>query len=196
MKVIGLTGGIGSGKTTVAKMFNDLNIPVYIADEASKALMNTSAEVKNGVLTLFGEKAYSGNILDRKYIASQVFTSEEKLKKLNQIIHPAVAQDFSQWISNQETFYVIYEAAILFETGGNDKCDQVILVTAPLEIKISRLQKRDQSTIPEIEARMTHQWPDERKLKMADFVIKNTEIISTRLQVRKIHDFLLKASKR
>lgn len=195
MMVIGLTGGIGSGKTTVAKIFSDLGIPVYIADDAAKSLMNTSAEVKKSVLALIGEKAYSGEIPDRKYIASQVFTSEEKLKKLNQIIHPAVIKDFTDWKLLQEAPYVIYEAAILFETGGNKKCDKVILVTAPLQTRISRIQNRDLSTRGEIEERMAHQWPDEEKLKLADFVIKNTEINSTQHQVRKIHDFLLKASK-
>jgi len=193
MMVIGLTGGIGSGKTTVARMFNELEIPVYIADDAAKSILDTSAEVKKDILALLGDKAYSGELPDRKYIASRVFASEEKLKKLNQIIHPAVARDFENWKVSQVSPYLIYEAAILFETGGYKKCQKVILVTAPLELRISRLQKRDQSEIADIEARMAHQWPDEEKFKLANFVIKNTEISATRLQVRKIHDFLLKA---
>lgn len=195
MMVVGLTGGIGSGKTTVAKMFEQLGIPVYIADDAGKILMKNSPEIKSQIIHLLGERAYSGNELDRKFIASEVFASKEKLEQLNSIIHPAVARNFLEWKAVQNVPYVIYEAAILFESGSNKKCDKVILVTAPQEIKISRLKKRDQSTLAEIQARMKLQWPDEKKRTIADFEIKNKEIGFTLQQVRKIHDFLLKASK-
>lgn len=196
MKVAGLTGGIGSGKTTVAGFFKDLNVPVYIADETGKLLMNTSAEVRAKILSLFGKSAYSEEGLNRKFIASEVFNSEEKLQKLNNIVHPAVADHFEKWKKQQDSPYIIYEAAILLERGGNKKCDWVILVTAPMEVKLTRLLKRDQSTPDEIKARMKHQWSDDQKRELADFEIKNEELGATKKQVRKIHDFLLKATKK
>jgi len=193
MKVIGLTGGIGSGKTTVAGFFKELRVPVYIADDAGKRLMISSEDVKKDIIALLGPDSYHDNLPDRKYIASQVFNSAEKLEQLNNIIHPAVAEDFLQWKNLQTAKYVIYEAAILFETGGYKKCDAVILVTAPLETRISRLQKRDQSSPAEIEARMQHQWPDEKKRILSQFEIINTEILKTKEQVQIVHDILLKA---
>lgn len=192
MRVIGLTGGIGSGKTTVAGFFQELGVPVYIADEAGKRLMISSEEVRDHIIQLLGPGSYDQGEPNRKYIASQVFSSAEKLEKLNNIIHPAVEADFRRWMLSQNTPYVIYEAAILFETGGYKKCDAVILVTAPLQTRISRLQKRDQSSIAEIEARMQYQWPDEKKRNLSQFEIINTEILKTREQVQIVHEILLK----
>jgi|SRR5690606_6891583 len=192
MKVIGLTGGIGSGKTTVAGFFKELGVPVYIADDAGKRLMVSSEEVRHKIIDLLGPEAYDNGQPNRRYIASRVFASAEELEKLNKIIHPAVEKDFMQWKSLQATEYVIYEAAILFESGGNKKCDAVILVTAPLETRISRLQKRDQSSTAEIAARMQHQWPDEKKRTMSQFEIINTEILKTKEQVQIVHEILLK----
>ena len=196
MKVAGLTGGMGSGKTTVAGFFTQLNVPVYIADDAGKHLMNTSAEVRAHIIDLLGKEAYTEEGPDRKYIATRVFNSEEKLQKLNNIIHPAVGAHFEKWKQQQKSPYVIYEAAILLEQGGEKKCDWVILVTASHEQKVERLLQRDQSKIDEIQARMKHQWSDEKKRLLADFEIKNEELESTKEQVRKIHDFLLKATKK
>lgn len=195
MKIVGLTGGIGSGKTTVAGFFKELGIPVYIADEAGKELMKTSASVRKQIIELLGEESYIGAVPDRKYIASQVFNSEEKLENLNQIIHPAVNEDFDKWKQGKNAPYVIYEAAILFETGGYKKCDEVILVTAPLEKRIKRLRKRDQSTAEEIEARMSHQWTDDQKRKYADYEILNSEISFLKEQVHNLHEIILKPSK-
>ncbi|MGM1056987.1 MAG: dephospho-CoA kinase [Bacteroidota bacterium] len=195
MKVAGLTGGMGSGKTTVAGFFRELGVPVYISDEAGKRLMDTSAEVKSQILQIFGEEAYSEGKLNRKYIASKVFNAKEHLEKLNSIVHPAVARDFEEWKNTQTAAYVIYEAAILLETGGESRCDWVILVTARMENRIQRLQKRDQSTVEEIEARLKHQWGDEKKRNLADFEIKNDDLSSTKDQVRNIHEIILKAIK-
>lgn len=195
MKVAGLTGGMGSGKTTVAGFFQELGVPVYIADEAGKRLMNTSDEVKSQIIQAFGKEAYSEGELNRKYIASKVFNAREQLDKLNKIVHPAVARDFEEWKNIQTSDYVIYEAAILFETGGESKCDWVILVTAQKEKRIQRLQKRDQSTVEEIEARLKHQWSDEKKRRLADFEIKNDDLSYTKEQVRNIHEIILKAIK-
>lgn len=196
MKVIGLTGGMGSGKTTVANFFKELGVPVYIADDAAKNLMNTSTEVKSKIIDLLGEKAYPDGVLDRKYVAAQVFDSAEKLEKLNGIVHPAVATDFENWKNSQNFPYVIYEAAILFEKGGNKKCDAVILITAPYRDRIKRLQQRDKSSEEEIEARMKHQWSDSKKRKLADFEIKNSNIANIREQVRKLHEILLSSYKK
>lgn len=195
MKVAGLTGGMGSGKTTVAGFFTELGVPVYITDEAGKRLMDTSAEVKSQIIQVFGEEAYSEGKLNRKYIASEVFDAREKLEKLNSIVHPAVARDFEEWKNTQTAAYVIYEAAILLETGGESRCDWVILVTARMENRIQRLQKRDKSTVEEIEARLKHQWSDEKKRTLADFEIKNDDLSSTKEQVRNIHEIILKAIK-
>lgn len=193
MKVVGLTGGIGSGKTTVANFFEELGIPVYIADVEAKKLMNASSKVKAGVTALFGEKAYIDGLLNRKYIASQVFDDPAKLEALNAVVHPQVALDFSSWKQQQTSPYVIYEAAILFEKGGYKKCDYNILVIAGHQTKIERLKTRDQATISEIEARMKNQWPDEKKLPLADFVIENEELSGTKNEVQKIHQILLDA---
>ncbi len=193
MITVGLTGGIGSGKTTVAGFFRDLKVPVYIADEAGKRLMETSEEIKKKIILLFGEESYYKNLPNRKFIASKVFKDKTLLEKLNNIIHPAVAQDFEEWRAQQTADYVLYEAAILFETGGYKKCDFSILVTAPREKRIERLLERDQSSAEEIEDRMKNQWDDKKKSKLADFIIKNEDLRLTRRQVEDIHAQILKA---
>lgn len=195
MMVVGLTGGIGSGKTTVAGFFQELGVPVYIADEAGKRLMLSSEKIKLAIIDIFGQKAYLNEAPDRKYIASLVFESPEKLEALNRIIHPEVAADFNGWVKEQTAPYVIYEAAILFETGGYKKCDFNILVTAPKEEKIKRLLKRDKNKIQEIKARMANQWSDEKKKKLSDFVIENTDLSLTRSKVAELHEILLKSRK-
>lgn len=194
MKVLGLTGGIGSGKTTVAGFFRDLGVPVYIADEKAKVLMNADPRVKTAVIELFGEQAYENGLLNRKWIASQVFSNTEKLEKLNAIVHPAVAKNFEQWQLEHEVPYVVYEAAILFEKGGYKKCDFNLMITAPREQKILRLQRRDNSSLEEIEARMNNQWPDEKKAKLADFVLENIDLSKTRKEVLNIHEKILKSA--
>lgn len=193
MKVVGLTGGIGSGKTTVANFFADLGIPVYIADVEAKKLMNDSPEVKAAVTALFGTEAYIENLLNRKFIAAVVFNDPAKLEALNAIVHPQVAIHFDSWKLRQKAPYVIYEAAILFEKGGYKRCDYSILVTAKHQTRLERLQKRDGATIDEIEARMKNQWPDEKKIPLADFVIENEALPRTKKEVEKIHQMLLDA---
>lgn len=190
MKVVGLTGGIGSGKTTVANFFKDHGVPIYIADDEAKKLMTDDA-VKDEIIALLGDESYgpSGKP-DRKYIASQVFENEELLKKLNQIIHPRVGEHFAQWLEKQDAAYVLYEAAILFETQKYQELDYTILVTAPKQVRIARLKKRDNSSESQIRARMENQWPDSRKKKLADFVIENRDLIRTKAQVSKFHSFL------
>ncbi len=194
MKVVGLTGGIGSGKTTVANFFRKLGTPVYIADEEAKKIMNTSTEVKKRITQLFGEDTYINSILDRKKLASRVFHDASRLEALNAIVHPAVGHHFEEWKKAQTGAYVIYEAAILFERGSDKKCDLVILVTSPYDLRIQRLQERDQSSIEEIEARMAHQWTDEKKTALADYIIENKDLSETWEKVQNIHQKLLESA--
>ena len=194
MKVLGLTGGIGSGKTTVAGFFRELGVPVYIADTEAKQLMVNNEEVRQAIIELFGKEAYIDGELNRKFIATKVFKDKELLEKLNAVVHPAVAMDFVNWKKAQDAPYVVYEAAILFEKGGYKKCDYNLLITAPFERKVERLQQRDNSSLEEIEARMNNQWDDEKKAKLADFVIENNELFKTREAVHQLHQTLLKSA--
>ncbi len=187
MKIVGLTGGIGSGKSTVAKFFYEFDIPIFIADTEAKKLMNEDTNLKASLTELLGKKAYSEGKLNRKYVASLVFDNKELLSKMNTLVHPAVRNHFKKWVRKQSGPYCIYEAAILFETGGEEECDATILVTAPKEVRIARILKRDNTTISEIEARMANQWSDDDKRKLAHFTIENIDLEDTRKQVRKIH---------
>lgn len=192
MKIIGLTGGIGSGKTTIAKMFNELGVPVYNSDLEAKILMKENEKVKKKIIALIGNEAYSGNELNNKFIAVKVFNNEELLKKLNRIVHPAVKADFKEWVKKHEAPYVIQEAAILFENGSYKDFDDMILVTAPKKHRISRIMKRDGTSKKAILERMQHQWPDKKKKELAGFIIKNDTLQETFLQVEEIHRQLIK----
>lgn len=192
MKHIGITGGIGSGKTTVANFFKEFGIPVYIADDEAKKLMHKSP-VKEELIDLFGEESFDDSqMLNRSYIASKVFHNKELLEKLNQIVHPRVEEDFQKWAKSQHSPYVLYEAAILFETGKYKQFDYTILVTAPVETRIKRVQKRDHSSEEDVLARMKNQWPAEEKMKLASWIIKNCELSKTKQEVRDIHELILR----
>lgn len=175
-KIIGLTGGIGSGKSSIAKHIESLGIPVYIADTEAKKILDT-ADVIAKVIALFGDDVLENGKIDRKKIAALVFQDPEKLKKYNAIIHPEVYLHFQNWVK-QHTNYplVVKEAAILFESGSYKDCDKIILVTAPKENRIQRVMKRDAVTREAVEQRMSHQWDDETKKSMSDFVIENIEL--------------------
>lgn len=192
MKVIGLTGGIGSGKTTVSNMFKELGIPVYIADIEAKKLMNTSKFVKNKLIGLFGPKAYENNELNKSFIATKIFNDESYLKKMNAIIHPKVAIHFKNWLQKQTTPYVIKEAAIIFEHNMQTQYDAIITVIADENVRIDRILKRDKTNKDKILAIMKHQLSDEEKTKMSDFVIVNDTLEKTKEQVLKVHNFILK----
>ncbi len=191
MKIIGLTGGIGSGKTTVANMFAELGVPIYIADVEAKKLTNSSKLIRTKLIDLLGDSTYVGSNLNSSYVADKIFNDSDLLQSVNNIIHPQVAAHFKKWAAEQNATYVIKEAAILFENGSYKNCDSVILVTAPKKLRISRLLTRDNSTEKEIEQRMNNQWSDSKKQKLADFIIKNIEIETTRKQVANIHKTLL-----
>ena len=190
-KIIGLTGGIGSGKSRVVKLFESLNVPCYIADIEAKRIMNTNQDVKAAVKNLFGKEAYIEEQLNRPYIGQIVFSSPEKLKALNAIVHPAVAKDFTTWVAAQTSPYVIKEVAILFETGGYKQVDKSILITAPKEIRINRVMQRDNATKEEVLARMNNQWSDEQRISLADYSIENIDWEKTKKSIRALHEKLL-----
>ncbi|MBU3822573.1 dephospho-CoA kinase [Flavobacteriaceae bacterium XHP0103] len=197
MIVVGLTGGIGSGKTTVAKMFGSLGVPVYIADEEAKKLMNTSKVIKRKLIGLFGENAYVNNELNRPFIADIIFKNKTLLNEMNAIVHPKVRAHFNKWVSKQTAPYVIKEAAILFENGSHKAYDFIITVTAPKDLKVTRLLKREPNTTKnKIEAIMANQWTDEAKIKRSHFVIENINLEKTQEQVKKIHTKIAKIAKK
>ncbi|HMT74205.1 MAG TPA: dephospho-CoA kinase [Chitinophagaceae bacterium] len=175
MLLIGLTGGIGSGKSTVAKVFETLGIPVYYADDAAKRLMNTNPSLKQEIVRHFGTESYKDGILNRAYIASIVFGNKEKLNQLNSLVHPATIEDSQQWVNQQTAPYIIREAALLFESGASKGLDYVIGVSAPLLLRIQRVMQRDGLSKGEIEQRISRQMDEEEKMRLCDFVINNDE---------------------
>lgn len=190
MIVVGITGGIGSGKTTVVNFFKDLGVPAFIADVEAKKLMNNSIALKNQISTYFGKEAYRDGQLNREFLANAVFNNPIALQKLNSFVHPAVAKAFKDWKKMQSSSMLVYEAAILFENDRQKDCDYTILVTASEESKLSRLRERDGATVEQIKARMKHQWSDEKKKKLADFVVKNEDLIKTKKNVQNIYKYL------
>ena len=191
MKVIGLTGGIGSGKSTVARMFELLNIPVYHADQEAKNLMNSNASLKLGMEQLFGNKAYKNNILNRAYIAEIVFRDQEKLKALNALVHPEVRKHFLKWIDSQHAPYVIQENPLIFEKKDQNLFDKVIAVVADKEIRIQRVIDRDGLSKSQVLDRMANQLDDTIKTEAADYVILNETLEETESQVNRVHQQLL-----
>ena len=192
MKVVGLTGGIGSGKTTILSMFLDLGVPVYIADVEAKKLTNTSKVIRKKIIALLGENSYLKTEINKKYVADMIFNDNELLKKVNKIIHSKVANHFKKWVDKQNGLYCIKETAILFETASYKLCDYTILITSPKEERIKRLKKRDQLTRKEIENRMNNQWSDIEKSQLADAVIENALLKNTQKKVEEVHLLLLK----
>lgn len=193
-KIIGLTGGIGSGKSKVALRFSALGIPCYIADDRAKDLMNTSTHLKEAVCKVFGSESYLDGVLNRPYIANLVFKDASALAQLNALVHPAVAQDFIEWVGVQEAPYVIKEAAILFENGGSKLCDSVILITAPETLRLKRVLERDNSSVEAIQDRMSKQWSDDRKIPLADYHIENIDWDDTVLKIDAINQKLIQTS--
>ncbi|MDO9275104.1 MAG: dephospho-CoA kinase [Lutibacter sp.] len=192
MKIIGLTGGIGSGKSTVLALFAELGVATYIADNQAKKLMNSDAQLKNQIINLFGEKAYALGELNSAYIASHVFNNKEKLKALNALVHPKVREDFQYFIEKTNADFVIYEAAILFESGSDKLCDYIITVSSSFENKINRVMKRDGVSEAQILERMKHQSTDGFKIKKSNFVIRNNNLEDTKCQVSTIFELLKK----
>jgi dephospho-CoA kinase len=195
MKVIGLTGGIGSGKSTVARVFESLGIPVFYADQCGREVLDADPEVRRKVIDLLGADSYRQSGANRKYIADRVFEDDGLLQSLNAIVHPAVGRAFVTWKNAllTTTDYCIREAAILFESGSHKDCDQVICVVTDDELRISRVIDRDRVSRAEVEARMAKQMPQAEKSERSDFVIDNSGNHSVIHQVMAIHANLMQA---
>ncbi|WHF51159.1 dephospho-CoA kinase [Chryseobacterium gotjawalense] len=175
-KIIGITGGIGSGKSTVSKYIEEAGFPVYYSDIRAKNIVNDHAQLQQEIVELLGEDAYDENgLYDRKYVAGIVFNNEELLLKLNSLIHPAVKTDFENWVSQQTTDFVFKETALLFELKLNESCYKSILVTADDNCRLKRVMDRDNKTYREVESIMLKQMPEKDKVKLADFVIFNND---------------------
>ena len=188
IKILGLTGGIGSGKTTVAKMFEALGVPVYNADQSAKMLMQSSQDLKDKIKQLLGEDAYTENRLNKAFISEKIFNNKALLSQINALVHPEVARDFNSWLTLQTSVYVIKEVAILFETAAEDQFDYILTVTAPEAIRIQRIIERDQISLTKIKAVISNQLQDSEKTVKSDFVILNTDLNDTKNQVYDIHN--------
>jgi dephospho-CoA kinase len=184
---IGLTGGIGSGKSTVAKIFEVLGIPVYYADAANRRLVNEDPQIIKDITHHFGEKSYTDGLLNRPYISSIVFNNPEKLALLNSISHPATIEDANRWMQQQSAPYVIKEAALIFESGSAENLDLVIGVYAPTALRIKRTMDRDKITQEEVKKRMERQINEELKMKLCDYVVINDEQQLVIPQVMALH---------
>ncbi len=175
MITVGITGGIGAGKSFVCSIFERLGYPVFYSDKAAKNIIESDVEVKLQFEQLFGNDIFIGNQLDRTLLASIIFNDKEALEKINSIVHPKVRKAFDVWSEEQKSAIVFNEAAVLFETGAYKKFDSTILVTAPNDLKISRVRNRDRVSADEIQRRMDNQWTDEQKGKLANFILLNDE---------------------
>jgi len=190
-KIIGLTGGMGSGKTTIANHLNSLGIPVYNSDYQAKKILNLPETVES-LKSVFGDVIFTNELLDKEKLSKIVFKNPEQLKLLNQIIHPAVKVDFENWLkANKNSPLVIKEAAILFESGSYKNCDVIISVSAPQEIRIQRVIARDQLTYDEVMFRINNQWTDEMRNEKSDYVIDNQDIDKALVQAEFVINNLL-----
>lgn len=194
MIVVGLTGGIGSGKTTVANFFVELGVPVYNSDKEAKKLMTSSKQVKKAVIELLGKQAYKNKKLNKKYISEQIFNDQSLLIKINGIVHPAVEKDFLAWANKQKAPYVIQETALIFENKKQDFYDFIILVTAPIKLRLERVKVRDGASEKEVLNRLKNQLDDDDKIPFSDYVLENIKLSKTKLKVEEIHNALLNNS--
>jgi dephospho-CoA kinase len=195
MIIVGLTGGIGSGKTTIGKRFTSFGVPVYIADDEAKALMNRSKVIKRKLIQLFGESAYVDGKLNRPYLASQIFNDKSLLSKMNAIVHPKVGAHFKRWLKKQDAPYIIKEVAIIFENNLEYQYDYIISVVADKDLRIDRVIKRDSSSKEKVESIMRNQLPDSEKIEKSDYVIYNNDLELAYSQVEEIHQEILKKVK-
>ena len=192
---IGLTGGIGSGKTTIAKIFELLGVPVYYADEASKRLYHTNKELLAGLKKHFGEDVYTNEQLNRSKLAAIVFNDPGKLELLNSLVHPLTIKDAEEWMQKQRVPYIIKEAALLFEAGSAKALDFIVGVSAPEELRIKRVMERDGIKKEEVVTRINRQMDEKNKMSLCDFVIKNNEEELVIPQVLALHEKFMEMSK-
>ena len=191
MKIIGLTGGIGSGKSKILSVFSTYGIPCYESDRRAKWLMQKDAELKSKIKSFFGDQIYENDQFNQTKLAKLVFANKGKLEALNSLVHPRVKMDFKSFVSQQDTPYIIKEAAILFETGGEKDCDATILVTAPEKLRLQRVLNREKISSMDIKARINNQWSDSRKIPLADYIINNIDWDKTLKKIDEIHQKLL-----
>lgn len=191
MKIIGLTGGIGSGKSKILSVFSTYGIPCYESDRRAKWLMQKDAELKSQIKSFFGDQIYENDQFNQRKLAKLVFANKGKLEALNSLVHPRVKMDFRSFVSQQDTPYIIKEAAILFETGGEKDCDATILVTAPEKLRLQRVLNREKISSMDIKARINNQWSDSRKIPLADYIINNIDWDKTLKKIDEIHQKLL-----
>lgn len=187
---VGITGGIGSGKSTVCRIFEILGVPVYYADEAARRLMNENP-LRNQIIANFGEAAYVGEELNRTWMATQVFNNPEKLALLNSLVHPVTIADADEWMKKQHSPYTLKEAALLFESGSYQYLDYIIGVSAPVELRIARTTTRDQKSADEVRKRIDRQMDEDEKMNRCDFVLINDEKHLLIPQVIALHQQLL-----
>lgn len=188
---VGVTGGIGSGKTTVVKLFQAKNISIYIADEEAKKLMKNNEKLIQSIKDKFGEEFYTDGKLNKKYISNIVFKDNKKLKQLNHLVHPAVRNHFDLWKHRQKSPYVIYESALIFEHNQQHLFDEIILVTAPEKIRIERVKKRSGMSEKEIKQRIKHQLPDEMKMDYVNYNIENINIYELKKDIDCINEKII-----
>ena len=188
---VAITGGIGTGKTTILNMFADKGIPVFNSDEIAREIMNTNPLLKNKIITAFGDKAYDKNKLNKKYLSNVVFNNKTLLKKINSIVHPYVSDEFNSWIKKQDSKYVIYESAIIFENQGEGFFDKIICVTAPEDDVISRVMKRNNFSKDKIKSIINKQLPYKAKIQKSDYVIENVDISKLSDRVLEIHNNII-----
>ena len=186
MKRIGLTGGIGSGKSYIAGVLEKMGYPVYYSDEQAKVLTDTHPEIRAGLISRFGTSIYSEETLNRKELAAHIFKSEPDRIFVNQLIHPVVRADFDRWCAEQHTALVFNEAAILFETGAYQQFDATVLVIAPHELRMQRIIERDRCTVEQAAARMKSQWSDEQKIQLATVVITSNGELPLVSQIERV----------
>ena len=179
MIIVGLTGGIGSGKSTYAKLLAKKGIPIYYSDDRAKYLMNNSKELRDKLLKEFGRETFNTEGLNREYLAKIVFNNKEKLEILNSIVHPIVTKDFKSWTNEQSTSFVVNENAILFESGAYKNCDININISTDVEERIGRVMKRDGATRDQVLSRINNQWTDEQRNDISDITVSNNDVDNT-----------------
>jgi dephospho-CoA kinase len=186
LRTVGLTGGIGSGKSIVARILEAMGFPVYYSDLRAKQLTDTEPSIREGLISLVGPDVYENGSLNRSFLAEKIFNDDSLRVQVNELIHPAVRRDFDQWKNEQEGVLVFNEAAILFETGAYTRFNKNVLITAPVELRIKRVMNRDFTKRMEVESRISKQWPDDKKIPLADFVITNDDRQPLLTQVEKM----------
>ena len=187
MKKVAVTGGIGTGKTTVSNLFEKIGIPVFNSDKIAKELMHNDKQLKSDIIKAFGDESYINNKLNRAYLSDIVFNDETLLDKINSIVHPQVTKEFNQWLLNQKSKYIIYESAIIFENNSEDVFDKIICVIAPEEEVISRVMKRNTFSRDKVISIISNQLPDQVKINKADYIIENINKSDLTDRVLEIH---------